>query len=82
LWTSGKRGIKVALDMYNLMGKKCPFSKMIFSSEIQFDPLDPFWTDLIQSHQNINKVKNLLIYFKDYYIRNPILSSLNNFDPF
>ena len=43
---------------------------------------DPFWTDLIQSHQKINKVKNLMIYFNDYFIRNPIWSSLIHFDPF
>ena len=39
-------------------------------------PFDPFWTDMIQSDQKINKVENLMIYFNDYFIRNPISSIL------
>ena len=54
----------------------------IWSSLIHFDP---FWTDLIQSDQKMNKVENPMIYFNDYFIRNirnPIWSSLIRFDPF
>ena len=31
-----------------------------------------FWTDLVKSDQKINKCENLMIYFNDYFIRNPI----------
>mgnify|MGYP006975819396 CR=1 FL=1 len=41
-----------------------------------------FWKDLIRSDQKIDKVKNLMIYFNDYFIRNLIWSSLIHFDPF
>jgi hypothetical protein len=40
---------------------------------------DPFWTDLIQSDQKINKVENLMIYFNDYFFQK---SNLIKFDPF
>ena len=40
---------------------------------------DLFWMDLIQSNQKINKVEKLMIYFNDYFIRNPIRSSLIHF---
>jgi hypothetical protein len=33
---------------------------------------DPFGTNLIQSDQKMNKVENLMIYFNDYFITNPI----------
>ena len=59
------------------------------SNLIKFDPFwsiliqfDPFWfilTDLIQSDQKIDKVENLMIYFNDYFIRNPIWSILIHF---
>ena len=51
----------------------------MISSEIHFDP---FWTDLIHFDQKVNKFENLMIYFNDYFIRNPIQSSLIHFDPF
>ena len=41
-----------------------------------------FWKDLIRSDQKIDKVKNIMIYFNDYFIRNLIWSSLIHFDPF
>ena len=47
------------------------------SNLIQFDP---FWTDLIHFDKKI-KFENLMIYFNDYLIRNPIWSSLIHFDP-
>ena len=52
---------------------------------IEFDQsilinFDPFWTDLIQSDQKINKVENLMIYFNDYFIKNPIWSIFIHFE--
>ena len=42
--------------------------------------LNPFWTDLIQSDQKIDKVENLMINLNDYYIRNLIWTDVIHFD--
>ena len=40
----------------------------------KFDYIDYIhnWTNLIQSDQKMNKIENQMLYFNDYFIRNPI----------
>ena len=54
----------------------------LFHRKSNLIKFEPYWTDLIQSDQKINKVQNLMIYFWNYFIRNPIWLSLIHFDPF
>jgi hypothetical protein len=62
-------GIKKTKVIKQLITKKSERDKI--DKNCKFDYIHN-WTDLIQSDQKMNKIENQMLYFNDYFIRNPI----------